>query len=376
MSSDFLAGLLALDDAFPAAHWGTARELVRMHGLEGLAYARHRAQRGALLPSELAAELEPVYRGQGLLTTLLLESAGRARLALGDAGIGALMFKGGALVSDGTYPDPAARRMDDVDLLVSPGAVPRAVEILQAAGFAPVTGWSPDRMGWVDAVTFHDQEAPPGTTLALDLHWRTDYDRLRFGGETESALWEGADPDAGVPAPEPHLVAVAEHLLKHLRFKTHMAAYGDLARLAGRVGDWAQVEALTRRSRLEHGIRALWAVIARDLGAPVPRPLADGVPGPLCRDLAPQALAGRVRPVEGRLAGIAHRWRLLGTPRRVVADLTDAAFPPRAWLEARYGGGGMGGWARYVADVARWTTYRGRSPASPNQELFDPRARE
>lgn len=376
MSTDFIVELLGTGMPAPAANWSTAARLLRLHGLEGLAVARHRAAGEALLPAELARDLEPAYRAQGLRTTLLLESAARARGVLVEAGVPALLFKGAALVADGTYPDPGARRMDDVDLLVPPGEVERAMELLGAAGFRPVTTWDPGRPGWVDAVALVDLEAPPGTEATLDLHWRTAYDRLRFGGDGRSSLWEGADLVGGTPSPEAHLVIVAEHLLKHLRFKVHLAAWGDLARLAHRVADWTDVEARVGRSRLERALRALLCAAARDLGAPVPRPLAEGVPGRLAGELAPAALVGRIRPVEGRLAGIVHRWRMLGSVRRIGADLGEAAFPPGAWLRARYGRGGPGGWLRYVEDVARWSAYRGRSPASPNQEMFSPTARE
>lgn len=388
MGVAFVTRLLGQGVLPPPVDPEEAARLIHFHGLEGLALARHTAQRGAQhgarhraaeegpLPPDLVQAFEPAYRTQGLTATLLLESVSRARSVLADEGVDALLFKGAALVGDGTYPDPGARRMDDADVLVRPHTAGPAVAALREAGFEPVTGWNADQMGWADAVTLHDREGPAGTELTLDLHWRTEYDRLRFGGRGESVLWEGADLEAGVPAPETHLVIVVEHFLKHLRFKIHLAALSDMVRLAGRVRDWGRVDGLVGRSRLERGARALLCTLARDLGAPVPRPFSDGVPGDLHRAFSPDSLLGRRRLGGGRLAGIAHRWRLLGTPRRVAADLADAAFPSREWLAARYGRGGAGAWLRYVGDVARWSVYRGRSPASPNQELFDPTARE
>ena len=43
--------------------------------------------------------------------------------------------------------------------------------------------------------------APGGTALALDLHWRTQYDRLGFGGPGESIRWEGAGTAAAAFPP-------------------------------------------------------------------------------------------------------------------------------------------------------------------------------
>jgi hypothetical protein len=383
MARAYLTRLLGVGPAGAPADWEEAVRLVEFHGLEGLAVARAResaatgAGPGDALPPDVAARWEPLYHMQGLHATLLLESADRARAALAAAGVASLLFKGAALVSDGTYPDAGARRMDDVDLLVPLARAALAVETLSAAGFSPVTPWSPERVGWAEALTFHDGAAPPGATLALDVHWRTRYDRLRFGGEEESTLWGGADLERGLPAPEPHLVLGAEHLLKHLRFKTHLAAFGDLARLAGRARDWDRVAALAGRSRLAAGISAILAILAREMGSPVPSGMIRRVPGRgLAQEISPRSLAGRVRPVEGRLAGIAWRWRLLGAPGRVAADLVEAVFPSAAWLQARYGRSGLAAWGRYATDVALWSAYRGRSPASPHQELFDPRARE
>ena len=375
MDVEFVVSLLGLKAPARPADELRALEALRFHGLEGLAVARDREVGGRLLSSSLRSELEPAYRLQGLATALAVESGERARSVLRSAGISALLFKGAALVRDGTYVDPGARRMDDADLLVRSGEAARAVEALVEAGFAPVTGWDVGRTGWVDAVTLHDLMAPSGSAVAVDVHWRTEYGRLRFGGRAESLLWEGADLEAGLPAPEAQLIVVGEHLLKHLRYKVHLAAYGDIARVAARVRDWDRVEGRLRRSRLARALRGLLRVATDELGAPIPPGLAAGR-GRAGRSLSPRRLVGRRRPVEGRLAGLLHRWRLLGSPARVAADVLEAAFPPAGWLRARYGAGGPRARLRYCSDVLRWAAYRARSPASPNQELFEPTARE
>lgn len=376
MGAQFVTSLFGLSDPAPARDWAEAERLVRFHLLEGMVVARDRAMGGGLIPAAARSELEPVYHGRGLETTLVLESADRARAALSALGIPSLVFKGAALIGEAGYPDPGARRMDDADLLVRIEDATRAVEGLVAQGFSPVTGWEAGRVDWVDAVTLHDRQAATPFAPAIDLHWRTDYHRLRFGGDQDSALWEGADLEKGRPSPATHLVCIAEHFLKHLRFVVLVHAYPDLVRIAATVHDWDRVAVLVEASRLQNGLRALLSVLARDLGAPIPQPLFDGVKGDLGLSLAPTALLGKRRVVEGRLNGLIHRGRLLGSPGALFADLQEAMFPPARWLGARYGSRGALGWARYAADIARWMAYRGRSPASPNQELFDPRARE
>ena len=352
-------------------------ELVELHGLEGLAVARGREEGSASLPGELRTRWEPAYRARGLESVVVLEAAARAREALAGRGMASLLFKGAALVADGTYPDPGARRMDDADLLVRPEDAPAAVEALMESGFEPVGDWGGERVRWADALTLRDREAPAGTLPVLDLHWRTGYDRLRFGEDgAASVLWNDVDPAAGIPAPGPHLVVVAEHLLKHLRFRVHLAAYGDLARMATSVGDWEGVEAMVEASRLERGLRSLLLVLAREMGAPVPETLLRDASGRLGTDLSPRTLAGTRRVAGHRLSGLLLRGRLVGSPRAVLADLREAVLPSGSWLRARYGTGVLRGWIRYLVDLVRWATYRGRSPASPNQELFHPTARE
>jgi hypothetical protein len=394
---DFLLALLGTGPlpVLPESASGRARvvELVELHGLEGLAVARDREGVTAAggddgahgrLPADLRGRWEAAYRSRQLAATVVLESADRARSVLAAAGIPSLLFKGAALVADGTYPDPGARRMDDADLLVRPADAERAVALLGPVGFRGASGpWEPGRAAWADSFTLVDHGTPPGTTAVLDLHWRTDYDRLRFGGggagreeaEGRGRLWEDADLDGGLPAPAPHLVVVAEHLLKHLRFKVHMPAWGDLARMSRTEVDWDRVDRLLRESRLERGLRALLGVLARELAAPVPDGLLRGA-GPAAAVLSPRRLAGRIRPTEHRLSGLLYRWRILGSPGAVLADLAEALLPAGSWLRARYGTGGLGARFRYLSDLLRWAAYRGRSPASPNQELFEPTARE
>lgn len=373
---DTLLRLLSASD-LPADAWEDgAEELLRFHGLEGLAVARHREAGEAFLPADVVDAFEHAYRASALTTTLCVEAGLRARDTLRDAGIASLLFKGAGLVAGDVYGDPGARRMDDADLLVREEDAVAAVALLSKVGFTPVGTWEPSRVGWADSVTFHDTSAPEGTAVALDLHWRTGYTNLRFGGAGESMLWHGADLDSGLPSPDVHLVLTAEHFLKHLRFKVHMPAFADMTRLARRVEDWDGVFRRVDASRLRDGLMALGVAAMRELDADIPRRPGPAPPQTLVRTLSPSKLAGQVRPVEGRLPGLLHRWKMLGGPWGVARDVWEAAWPSSRWLEARFGSGGVRGRLHYWGDVLRWIAYRGRSPASPNQELFDPRARE
>ena len=151
--------------------------------------------------------------------------------------------------------------MDDVDLLVRPEDARPAVEALERAGFVPWTQWDAGRSEWLDSMSFLDGAAPPGIALAVDLHWRTEYGDMRFGDpEGGSVLWDRADVESGTPSIEAHLQVVAEHVLKHLRYRVHFPGLADLTRLAGRISDWDEFSRLAanRRPQPRSGWFSTW----------------------------------------------------------------------------------------------------------------------
>lgn len=368
--------------------WVRAVELLRLHHLSGLAVSRSRAAAGGLLPQEVERELEADFRAVEMSTTLRLEAGERARELLEGAGIPALYFKGAALVRSGAYPGPGARPMDDVDLLVPAGRAREAARVLAAGGFRPWVPWNEGREGWLDSFTLTLENGPPGVSQVVDLHWRAEYGDLRFGvaGSEPGALWRDARLDEGLPAPEPHLLVVAEHVLKHLRYQAHFRGLADLTLLAGEVEDWDRFLDLARGRPQAPAVGLLLDLAREELEAVVPSRVASalGGRGPWMRParflIRPGRLLGRRRPVPGRASGLLLRWLLAGSPARAAGDAVRAAFPRPEWLRARYGAGPREASlarlrARYWADLVRWLLYRGRSPASPNQELFGPRER-
>jgi len=258
-------------------------------------------------------------------------------------------------------------------VLVAEDDAAHAWQALRDAGFEPWRRWHPERTPrWLDAAAFRDPALPPGMPRDVDLHWRVGYDTLRFGGEGGPGplLTNARD---GAPAPEDHWPVVAEHLLKHLRYRVHLAAYADLGRIAGRITDWEEVAARISGSTLAVPLRAL-LVVCRELGHPVPErpaPAAAGrPPRRILRMLRPATLLGRRSAAGGRLAGLLYRWRLLGSAGAVARDLLRTAFPERSWLRARYGRQGRAWprlWARYLLESFGWLAGRRNAPTSPDR---------
>jgi len=143
--TDLLAGRTPSDLPGDERDGDRALELLRYHGLVGLWYSEAASLHGGHVPLDQKAPgwlgLEAEYVGIALHSALVVESAQRARDILAEAGIPSLMFKGAALLQDGTYPDPGARSMDDGDLLVPRKAAGDGVRALRSSGFEPWVEW-------------------------------------------------------------------------------------------------------------------------------------------------------------------------------------------------------------------------------------------
>jgi len=376
------------EDTSAPPDWRYVEAFLLHHGFAGMAVVRQRravaAGEPAPYPARLRAALEPSYVRTALEVGLRLETLHRARAVLTRAGVPSLAFKGAALLLDGTYRDPGERTLEDVDLLVPQHGADAAVRALEGAGFKPWTPWDPSRREWVSAFTLDDAAVPRDVTATVDLHWSSLYGTLRSTVPVEAdPLWEGADPETGLPGTEAHFVLLADHFLKHVGVVRHLRGIGDLCRLGPRLMD---LDALRRHARQRGSERRLAAVvrvlahlygvgIGDDVRAAVG---AEGPPSGLERRyLGPHRLLGTLSASPRRLRGLLLRWRLAGGASAAVRDLVHVATPPDAWLRARYADADdrsvLNLRARFTLALARWAVGLGPSPLAPGQEEAPPR---
>lgn len=85
-----------------------------------------------------AMALEDAHRANAARVADLLEQAAEVVAAIADAGVVVVPVKGVDALWSGRYPDPAARTMTDLDLLVAPGHATAAWEVVQRLGYQPV----------------------------------------------------------------------------------------------------------------------------------------------------------------------------------------------------------------------------------------------
>ena len=196
-----------------------------------------------------------------------------------QAGVRAAVIKGPRL-ADAFYRDAHHRTFTDIDVLVEPDSLERALELLsrdEAVSAVPKRGPKADKRD----VLFSD---PSGITFILDLHWNLfSYRQLRgTAGKATNAAWESAiwveDSSVGPHWTLPigtEIAFLAAHSILDHRFR--LALFRDFVEIARRKVDWDDVIATSGR----WGLRSttyipLW--IAREaLGAEVPEGVLESL---------------------------------------------------------------------------------------------------
>jgi putative nucleotidyltransferase-like protein len=150
----------------------------------------------------------------------------RVMAALADARIRSAVLKG-PLLGEAIYGDPGRRLSSDIDLLVSPDELPRAVEVVRQLGYSAPTDYVQE--GGLPLLHFllvHEQgELPP-----VELHWRVHWYERTFA--RERLLPPTCDQQGDWrPAPADELVALllfyARDGFIDLRLASDLSAWWD-----------------------------------------------------------------------------------------------------------------------------------------------------
>lgn len=189
---------------------------------------------------QLSSLLAIVHRTRSK-NELLFEQLRSALEVLGEAGVRNLTLKGVPL-SLLHYRDLSLRPMADIDLLVEPGNVPRAMAALERAGWQFEGQLPADFVARLFEVTYR---SPDGIGV-LDLHWRLEPWVTRDLLGCDRALWAAAIPvDAGgqtLLAPAPH------DLMLHVILHAYRSGWSEVPRwvpdvvvlLRGAEFDWSR----------------------------------------------------------------------------------------------------------------------------------------
>jgi Uncharacterised nucleotidyltransferase len=230
---------------------------------------------------------------------------------LAAAGVEALLIKGPALAAS-LYAPAWLREYEDLDLLIRPRDLPRAVSALQARGYAPDRPVEPGQLA--SRVTYGVALNMFGEgRVALDLHWRLASRLVGFPLAEE--VWsrvarvELPGGSAATLQPEDALIYQAFHGSKHQWVRLNWIS--DLARLAAGPLDWGAAWARAERVGAARTLAIGLEVTRRLLGA---------------SSLPPGSAAPRADPQAGLQAAEA--------AARLARD--DTEWPPSARLAFSY----------------------------------------
>jgi putative nucleotidyltransferase-like protein len=257
------------DGDLTAIDWPLLFDLAERHRMLPLL---HRHLRDAPLPTEAAAELSARNRAEAHRALRLAAELRRLLAALAADGVEALAYKGPALAVR-AYGDLSLRSFVDLDLLVRPGDVPRALAALDAAGYAQALDLSPAQERFFRRVDGDYPLLHRDTELLVELHARVSSRRFCMPITTD-ALMRRAQPvavgggEVRAPGDDDLLLVLCVHGAKH-RWKRleSLAAVAALLR-AGR-GDLATVLARAAELHARRTVLLGLALARRLLGAPL-----------------------------------------------------------------------------------------------------------
>lgn len=168
---DLLSGRLSEQEwqDFDPAAWQLLARMAEAEGVAPLVYGILKdGGWPAGAPEKVRARLAQVYYQETAHNSLLFRELARILQGLRQAGIPVIVMKGAALA--GLYPEFGLRPMVDLDLLVMPDALERAVQVMYDLGYSPGT---PEITQGINTQVSYNVElrGGPQDTLTIELHW-------------------------------------------------------------------------------------------------------------------------------------------------------------------------------------------------------------
>jgi Uncharacterised nucleotidyltransferase len=335
--------------------------------------------RARLLPTlgprivELAADAAPSRFGAAVAAsimagqrqeTLLELSGARVQAALTGAGIRNCGLKGPAL-GRALYGEPGRRLSSDVDLLVAPTDLERAVSTARELGYGrPSDHVGPNGLPLLHFALAHERgELPP-----VELHWRVHWYEDRFAAERLLP----PQPDAGEwrPRPENELASLllfyARDGFTGLRQATDLGAWWDRFGAGLEAGALGRVA--TAYPRLGPALETASLVAEQMIGVPSEATLGrEARLGPRARiavrfvDPRPYASAAQLFAEIGLIDGLLAPPGTLGSfvrrqvapPAEVIADHAEKAQTEKVGGPLAYGIRVLGRYALAFARLLR-----------------------
>ena len=263
---------------------------------------------------EIPPELDARYRQALAWHVLAMHESRLLGDALDSAGLPWLIFKGPVL-TETVYRRPGLRSYVDIDVLVRPRDLGKAIVQLEASGFASIDDdWARFRQMMLGEVHLRSPHGVP-----IDLHWtllNTHRARAQFDLRT-SAMFEQATSVllAGRPTPTFDPADTLMHLALHACSSGGdlLVWLKDIEQALRRGVDWDVVVRRAKARRIGPQVALMLLRTSRVLEAPIP--------GEVVHALEPSMSWRLVGAAADRLSP-AHRTTGAGCPARIVARAT------------------------------------------------------
>ena len=174
-----------------------------------------------VLPADLADFLEAASHLNARRNARLVVQAGEIAATAADAGIPCVFLKGMALLLIGLHPDPAARFVADIDLLVPADALEATAAALAAAGYRRL----PDRVSHAHDPLRFVRDDRPGL---IELHQAPVAFRLAPALDARTLLHRAVPvvgrPEVRVPCPDDLVL----HAILHTMLQDHHFRLSEL----------------------------------------------------------------------------------------------------------------------------------------------------
>lgn len=316
-----------------AASWQRAFALAAAHGVLPLVASMLLGAKGLEIPAAILTWARERLDENVQRTLVLSLELHRVRAGLSATGIRSIALKGPALAAR-VYGAPYLRRCRDLDLLVEPGLLWRAHEVVQALGYHPFDPVSRLEMSAQRGFLAQAQQVEYGheaLDVALDLQCRIAPAFVaapQFDGLwTRRTLFELPGGTVDVLGETDLLLSLCLHGLRHgwERFQWVV----DVALAANQVppGNWSVIEKEARRWRAHRALTLGLGLASATTGFPIDPPECSWVGA----DRRTTRLAARARAA---LFSGATRWARAWMNFRMQVRAQDRASGQFAYLAA------------------------------------------
>lgn len=339
-----LSGRAVAAETFDETDWQRIVELAQKQIVAPLLYARLK-ERGITPPPAIAEQLRQMYLASATRHVRLFQELGHILRALQAADLPVIPLKG-ACLAEAVYGNLALRQMEDVDVLVKPADLAKALDVLRTIGYVAAHPFE------IEVKRQLHQHMPPLSKrdgVTLELHWTivNPLDYVHFDDNDLDQLWSRATPAkiGGVQvlmlSPTDLLLHLCLHAsVQHCFDGIGLRGFWDMALVIRRYGDEINWEQLTRRVNqwgIANGVHLALQLTEEWTGVVMPAPVMHSRMPATFDDAA----IGWVRHKiwNGISPALQHHYLArLGKARIAdkLAALRDALFPSRTAMASMY----------------------------------------